>query len=98
MCVDFKKEVSCVMLSHHTKRRHIFSLLEVMLEEGKIDTKVLFPSHTLSLNKVSSHQCSAAARTETTRITPVSVLLNECYKYQSKMRQSYLNKEINVSG
>lgn len=61
-----------------------------MSEDDKVDTKVFFLSHTLSLKKVSSHQCSAAARTETTHVTPAPALLNECYKYQSKMQQNYL--------
>lgn len=62
-----------------------------MSEEDKIDTKVFFLSHTLSLKKVSCHQWSAAARTETTHVTPAPALLNECYKYQSKMQQNNLN-------
>lgn len=64
----------------------------MMSEDDKIDTKVFFLSHTLSLKKVSSHQCFAAARTETTHITPAPALLNECYKYQSKMQQNNLNR------
>lgn len=64
----------------------------MMSEEGTIDTGVLFLSHTLYSNKVSSHQCAAVAKTEATHVTPAPALLNECDKCQRKTQQINLHR------
>lgn len=62
-CVDFKEVGSWVMVGHHARNTSVsFIYLKQCSKWTKIIQSYFFIRlHTMSLNKVSSHQCAAAA-------------------------------------